>query len=314
MASRPARSGKALGAVGGGEDDDALGGVKAVHLDEQLVERLLALVVASHAAAVALLAYGVYLVDEHDARRLLPGLLEQVANLGRAHADEHLDELTAGDGEERHVRLAGHCAGEQGLAGARRADKQRALGQLGAYLGVFLRVVQEVDDLLERLLGLVLTGHVGEGLARLRLGVDLRAGLAEAHAEHAVAVCHLLYHVAVEQRADAEDEHHGQYPRQEKAQQRGVLRGYFVGELYLRLGVEQAVHEVDVREDARLVDLFLAAAVRGYEDDLLVVGLVGDLLHLAVVHHVQEVVVSHLRHLPLEHGREKQGVQQYQHQ
>ena len=64
---------------------------------------------------------------------------------------------------------------------------------------------------------------------------------------------------------------------------------------------EQAIKEYDI-------------LIKGYEDDLLVVGLVGDLLHLAVVHHVKEVVVSHLRHLPLEHGREKQGVQQYQHQ
>ncbi len=31
------------------------------------------------------------------------GLLEQVAHLGRAHADEHLHELRAGDGEERHA-------------------------------------------------------------------------------------------------------------------------------------------------------------------------------------------------------------------
>ena len=40
------------------------------------------------------------------------------------------------------------------------AHQQGALGQFGADLGVFLGVVQDVDDLLQGLLGLVLAGHV----------------------------------------------------------------------------------------------------------------------------------------------------------
>ena len=56
-------------AVGGGHDDDAVGLGEAVHLDEQLVERLLALLVAERVAAAAA-AHGVELVDEDDARRV----------------------------------------------------------------------------------------------------------------------------------------------------------------------------------------------------------------------------------------------------
>ena len=56
--------------------------------------------------------------------------------------------------------LARHGLGQQGLAGARRAHQQRALGELRADLGVFAGVVEEVDDLLQGLLGLVLTGHI----------------------------------------------------------------------------------------------------------------------------------------------------------
>ena len=73
------------------------------------------------------------------------------------------------------MRLARDGLGEQGLAGTRRADEQRALGQLRADGGVAVRVVQEVNDLGQSLLGLVLTGDVSEGLASLALGVDLRA-------------------------------------------------------------------------------------------------------------------------------------------
>ena len=92
-----------FGAVGGGEDDDAVVALKAVHFGQKLVERLLTLVVAAVLAAAALLADGVDLVDENDTGGLFLGLLEQVAHLARAHADEHLDKFRAGDGEKRHV-------------------------------------------------------------------------------------------------------------------------------------------------------------------------------------------------------------------
>ena len=57
-----------VGTVGRRDDDDALVRREAVHLDEQLVERLLALLVAERVAAAAA-ADRVELVDEDDARR-----------------------------------------------------------------------------------------------------------------------------------------------------------------------------------------------------------------------------------------------------
>ena len=119
MASRPARSGNSTGMrrskrpgrsragsrlsgrLVAARDDDALGRVEAVHLGEQLVESLLALVVAAYRAVVALFAYGVYLVDKDDAGGLFRRLLEEVAHLGCAHADEHLNEFAAGYRERR---------------------------------------------------------------------------------------------------------------------------------------------------------------------------------------------------------------------
>jgi hypothetical protein len=46
-------------------------------------------------------------------------LLEHVANARGAHADEHFDEIGAGDREERHLGLAGDRFCEECLAGAR---------------------------------------------------------------------------------------------------------------------------------------------------------------------------------------------------
>ena len=146
--------------VGGRHDDDAAVGVEAVHLDQELVERLLALVVAADDAAAAGLAQGVQLVDEDDARGPVLRLGEQVADAGGADADEHLDEIGAAQAEERHVRLAGHGLGQQRLAGAGRADQQHALGDAAAQGLVLLRRLEEIDDLAQLGHRLVDAGHV----------------------------------------------------------------------------------------------------------------------------------------------------------
>src|SRR5207237_276866 len=86
-----------VGPVGGRDEDDALVGLEAVHLDEELVQRLLALVVTAAEPCAAVAADGVDLVDEDDAGSVLLALLEEVAHAGSAHADEHLDDVGEGD-------------------------------------------------------------------------------------------------------------------------------------------------------------------------------------------------------------------------
>ena len=95
-----------------------------------------------------------------------------------ADADEHLDEVRAGDRVERHAGLAGDGAGQQRLAGARRAVEQHTLGDLGAQRLVAGRVGQEVADLVEFLDGLVGAGDVGElGLTGMSLVSSLALDL-----------------------------------------------------------------------------------------------------------------------------------------
>ena len=167
-------------AVGGGDDDHVGVRVEAVHLDEDLVEGLLALVVAAAEAGAALAADRVDLVDEDDARRVALGLVEQVADAAGADADEHLDELGAGDAEERDAGLAGDRAGHQRLAGAGRSDEQHAARDARAERVELLRVLEELDDFLELGLGLVDAGHVGERHDGLVAEEHPRAALAEA--------------------------------------------------------------------------------------------------------------------------------------
>ena len=121
-ASRPQqRRVEHVDAVGRGEHDDGVGRLEAVHLGQDLVERLLALVVGAGDVdrPLARAADRVELVDEDDRRRGGARLGEQVAHARGADADDRLDELRRRDREERRVRLARDRAREQRLAGAR---------------------------------------------------------------------------------------------------------------------------------------------------------------------------------------------------
>ena len=227
--------------VGGRQEDDALSGVKAVHLGQELVEGLLPLVVAAH-AVVPGLADGVDLVDKDDAGGHLVGLFEEVADPAGAHAHEHLHKVGAADGEEGHVGLAGHGLGEEGLAGARRAHQQGALGELGADLRVLLGVVEEVDDLHQGLLGLVLAGHILEGDAGLFLHIDLGVGLAHA----AQAAAHLPRHAPEEEGKDGHHQNHGHHIGDEDADD-----GVELGLIGVAVADAVLVHEL---EDVRVVD------------------------------------------------------------
>ena len=149
-----------VGPVRRGDQNHAVVGLKAVHFDQQLIQGLLALVVSAAEAGAAMASNRVNFVDEDDAGSILLALLEQIADAARTDADEHLDEVRTGDGEERDIGLAGDRAGQQSFAGSRRSDEQHALGDAPAQLLEFLRLAQELDNLLQLFLGFVDTGHI----------------------------------------------------------------------------------------------------------------------------------------------------------
>ena len=199
--------------VGRGHHDREVFALEAVQLREQLVERLLALVVATAEPGAARAADRVDLVDEHDRRRVLLGLLEQLADAGRADTDEHLDELRRGDRIERHAGLAGDRPREQGLAGARRTDEQHAARDLRTELAKPIRLLEELDDLLEIALGRGEPGDVLEGHARARRLLELAAALQKA-AERPAAGDHHRLRAARQPHPHADD----QDPRQQRDQ------------------------------------------------------------------------------------------------
>src|SRR5207249_1155104 len=141
-----------LQAVRGGHDDDLVARRETVELDQELVERLVLL--AREALTGPGRADGVELVDEDDRRRSLTRFVEELAHPRRAEADEHLDESRRALREEPRARLAGHALREQRLARAGWPVQEDAFRDLGAKLLEALRILEEVDHLLQLGLGL----------------------------------------------------------------------------------------------------------------------------------------------------------------
>ena len=117
--------------VGRADHDDVLKLLEPVHLGEDRVDHPLGdLRLAEPAAARGHEA--VELVDEDDRRRDLAGAIEQARDLLLAFAVPFAQEVRRFGGDEIRLALARRGLGEQGLAGARRAVEQEALGRADA--------------------------------------------------------------------------------------------------------------------------------------------------------------------------------------
>ena len=133
---------KNISTVGSGKDDDTTIGTKTVHLGKQLVEGILALIVATcYVIATTSTTYGIYLVDEDNARTLLLGLTKKVANTTGTDTNEHFHKIRTAHREERHISLTCHSLGKEGLTCTWRPYEQSTLGYLATQLGVFGRIL-----------------------------------------------------------------------------------------------------------------------------------------------------------------------------
>ena len=286
------------------KDHDALARIKAVDLGQQLVERLLTLVVAAE-FGVSRAADGVDLINKDDSRGDLRRLLEQIAHAARADADEHFHEIGAGNGEERNACLARDSLGQKRLAGARRADQQRALRELRADGGVFLRVMQEIDDLDKRFLGLILSGHIGKRDAGGLFHIDLGLALADT-ADAADAAAHFLRQAAHQQAEQRIHDDDRQQPCDDKGHDgAGLLDD--LGVVFHALRVEPVFQIVirNVGDIAGVVQPLLRRRLLGLvarQDDH-AVGLELQLGDLVLVEIRLELVIGDLRQIRVGNGR-----------
>ena len=267
-----------VGPVGGRNEDDALVGLEAVHFHQQLVESLFPLVMTSAQARAALAAHGVDFVDENEAGRVLLALSEQIAHARGAHAHEHFHKIRTRDGKEGHPGLARHGAGQQRLAGARRADEQHAFGNAAAQAGKLARIGQKLDHFGQFLFGLIHARHVGKGDAALLLGNHARSGTAEGHGFAAAPL-----HLAHEENPHPDEQQHGEPRNKQGHEQRRVF-----GRLGLddHLAFKQMIHQAGI---VRGVGLKGRVVLRLALDDL---PLNTHFLHIPAVHLGQKIAVG----------------------
>src|SRR6056297_1498368 len=107
-------------------------------------------------------ADGIDLINEYNGRGFLLGVVKHIPHPRGADPYEHCDKFRAADGEKRHLRFTGHRPGHKGLAGAGRADKKHAFGQLTAQGPILVRVLKKADDFLKLLFGVFKAGHIIE--------------------------------------------------------------------------------------------------------------------------------------------------------
>ncbi len=214
--------------VGGGNDDDAGIGFKAVEFNQQLVQRLFTLVVAAAGATAAMTADSIDFIDENNAWCTLLRLLEHVAHTCCADTDEHFNEVGTGDGEERHLRLAGNGFRQQCLAGTGRADHQHAAWNARAQFLEFSRIAQKFDQLGDLLLGFVAACNVGK---RHLIGAFIQLACTALAERERTALASTL-HLTHEEYPDADQQQHRE-PGNEDAHQQRLL--------FVRLGFDDDI-------------------------------------------------------------------------
>src|SRR5579885_2355170 len=146
--------------VGCSHKDNAFVRFEAIHLDQQLVQGLLALVVSATEASPTVTAHRIDFINEDDAGRVLLSLFEQVANTGSTHADKHFNEVGTRNREKGNVGFACNRSRQKGLTGSRWTDEQHAFRNAPAKLLELLRLAQELDDFAQFFFRFIHAGNV----------------------------------------------------------------------------------------------------------------------------------------------------------
>ena len=250
-----------IGPVGGRNNDNTFLSIKAIHLHEQGVERLLTFIMSAADAAETAAADRVDFINEDDARGIFLSLLKHIAHAGGPDAYEHFNKIRAADGKEGNVGLSGDGLGQQRLACTGLSGQQNTLRHLAAQFLKLLRILQELDHLGQLLLGFVDTGNRFECDLVLVLGQQFCPALSEAHGP-AAGVLHLPDKDKID---DAENENKRDYIGEE-----GEQHGFRALHPHLYAVFLQDFHQLLCQDDLR-------AETRG-SGFIDVLGLTGDIV------------------------------------
>ena len=182
---------KNVGTVCRRDEDQVRGVVKAVHLNQQLVEGLIAFIRTATITRTAVTTDRIDFIDEDNRGSNLLGAGYKITHTRSANTDIHLKEFRTCDREEGSFSFTRHCLRQQGLTRSRRTVEEHTSRNACTDLAELLGGNQELANFFKFLNGLVFTGHVSKGNVRALLVKVLGAALAKgthhlgsAHAAH----------------------------------------------------------------------------------------------------------------------------------
>ena len=196
-----------------GEDDDPGVLPESVHLDKQLVQRLLTLIVSAAKACSSCSSYSVDLIDKYDTRRCLLCLVEQVSYSGSSDSYEHLHKVRSAYRIERYSGFTCHGSRNICLSCSRRTYEKDPLWYPCSDILIFSRILEEVDYLLKLFFFFFEPCYVSE--RDLLLVSLVQLGFAPAELE-GFSVPSLVHHY-VEQEAKRYHHDEGRKKREERA-------------------------------------------------------------------------------------------------
>ena len=107
-------------------------------------------------------AHSIDFIDKDNTRRLLVGLLKEVAHAACTHTDEHLYEVRTGDGEEWNTCLTGNSSRQECLASTWRTQKEDTTWDLATKAREAAWITEELNDFTKFFLRLVCTSYIKE--------------------------------------------------------------------------------------------------------------------------------------------------------
>ena len=227
--------------------------VKSIHLCQELVQCLFSLVIAAH-NCITCFSDSVDFINKHNTRSHLLSLLEQITHTGRAHAYIHFHKSRTRKREERHFCLSRHSFRQQCLTSSRRPYKKCSFRKLRADAAVFTRIMKEIHYFLQRLLCLILPGHILECDPGFFLHVHFCIALSDAH--HTAAFCHLPHEEAEQNNKKDNRQYHC---HNNFKNQRACRIRHFAGKLYAGL-IENLRQSVVTDIPGIIVRITLSAA------------------------------------------------------
>ena len=148
--------------VGSGNYNHGLIALETIHLHQQLVQGLLALVVTAAQTGTTLTTDRINLINKDDARCVFLGLLEHIAHTASTDADKHFHEIGTGNTEEWHLCFAGNRFGQQGFTGTGATGQQNTTRHTSAQALIAVGGFQVINDFLHFFFGFITTGYIGK--------------------------------------------------------------------------------------------------------------------------------------------------------